>query len=158
MFARLDGLVLNAGSATTGTAEGTTPEQWQRTLQVNLTAPFLMARAALPALRHSAGAIVVVSSVDGLRAAPRWVAYAASKGGLVMLARALALDHGPEGIRVNAVCPGWTRTARSDAEMIRLGHELGTSAEGAYGRVTALVPQCRPAQPGEIAEAISWLL
>ena len=157
-FGRLDGLVLNAGLATAGTAEQTTIEQWQQTLQVNLTAPFLMARAALPALRESRGSVVAVSSIGGLRAAPRSVAYAASKGGLVLLAQALALDHGPEGIRVNSVCPGWTRSAMSDAEMTRLGARLGISVEQAYSRATALVPQRRAARPAEIATAIVWLL
>jgi NAD(P)-dependent dehydrogenase (short-subunit alcohol dehydrogenase family) len=157
-YGRLDGLVLNAGLATTGTAEETSLADWQRTLQVNLTAPFLMARAALPALRETLGSVVAVGSIGALRAAPRSVAYAASKAGLVMLTHALAVDHGPEGVRVNCVCPGWTRSTMSDEEMARLANELGGSTEDAYARVTALVPQRRPAEPAEIAESIAWLL
>jgi meso-butanediol dehydrogenase / (S,S)-butanediol dehydrogenase / diacetyl reductase len=150
--------VLNAGVGTSGTAEQTELAEWERTLRINLTAPFLMSRAALPALRAARGAIVSVGSVSALRAAPRSVAYGASKAGLVMLTQALALDHGPEGVRANCVCPGWTRSEMSDAEMAAVAANEGISVGEAYRRATALVPQRRPASPVEVGQAIIWLL
>jgi meso-butanediol dehydrogenase / (S,S)-butanediol dehydrogenase / diacetyl reductase len=157
-FGGLDGLVLNAGVTTPGTAEETELTEWERTLRINLTAPFLMSRAALPALREARGSIVTVGSIGALRAAPRSVAYGASKAGLVALTQALALDHGPEGVRANCVCPGWTRSEMSDAEMAAIADEKGIAVEEAYRRATAFVPQRRPASPVEVGQAIVWLL
>jgi meso-butanediol dehydrogenase/(S,S)-butanediol dehydrogenase/diacetyl reductase len=85
-------------------------EAFERTLRVNLTAPFLMIKAALPHLRQSRGAIVNVGSIEGLASNPRHAAYCASKAGLHGLTRAVAVDHGSEGVRCNAVAPGWIDT------------------------------------------------
>lgn len=157
-FGRLDALVLNAGITTVGTVETTAPEDWARTLAVNLTAPYLLARAAMPALRERGGAIVTVGSVSALRAAPESAAYAASKAGIVMLTQSMALDHGPEGVRCNCVCPGWTRSEMSDGEMAELAQVRGGSVEDAYAAATAYVPLRRPADAREVAAAIAWLL
>jgi meso-butanediol dehydrogenase / (S,S)-butanediol dehydrogenase / diacetyl reductase len=157
-FERLDGLVLNAGVATIGTVEETDMETWEAALRVNLTSPYVMARSALGALRATGGAIVTVGSIGALHAAPRSAAYAASKAGLVMLTQAMALDHGREGVRVNCVCPGWTRSEMSDELMAAVGHDLDVSLADAYALVTALVPQRRPAEPSEVAAAVAWLL
>ena len=83
---------------------------WQRNLAVNLTAPLLMIRAALPHLRRRRGTIVNVGSIEGLGSNPGHAAYCASKAGLHGLTRAVAVDHGAEGIRCNAVAPGWVDT------------------------------------------------
>ncbi|MCM2318864.1 MAG: SDR family oxidoreductase [Pseudomonas sp.] len=104
---RLDVLVNNAGLMQQAAIEDTSLEDWLRTLAVNLTAPFLMIRAALPHLRKTRGSIVNTGSIEGLGSNPGHAAYCASKAGLHGLTRAVAVDHGHEGIRCNAVAPGW---------------------------------------------------
>lgn len=92
------------------TAEDMSLDHWQCSLFVNLTAPFLVIRAAPPHLRTTRGAIVNTGSIDGLAANPRDAACCASKAGLHGLTRAVAVDHGPEGVRCKAVAPGWIDT------------------------------------------------
>ncbi|MEL6689702.1 MAG: SDR family oxidoreductase [Pseudomonadota bacterium] len=106
----LDVLVNNAGVMQEARVEDMSLEAWQRTLAVNLTAPFLMIRAALPLLRKSRGSIVNIGSIEGIGSNPGHTAYCASKAGLHGLTRAVAVDHGSEGIRCNAVAPGWIDT------------------------------------------------
>lgn len=157
-YGRLDGLVLNHGIIHLGRVGDLTLEQWEETLRVNLTSPFLLVRAALPHLLAARGAVVAVSSVAALRAADGMAAYSASKAGLQMLMQSLAVDHGPHGLRANAVCPGWTATEMGDREMTELAAERGISTEDAYRLATAVVPQRRPARPEEVAAVIGWLL
>jgi len=157
-FGRLDGLVLNAGIMRPGLVEELSVDEWSKTLRINLTGPFLLARAALPELRRAGGAIVAVSSVAALRSGPAMASYAASKAGLVALANALAVDHAADGVRVNTVCPGWVRTEMSDEEMAAIAAERGITPEQAYGMATELVPQRRAASPDEAAAVIAWLL
>lgn len=107
---RLDLLVNNAGIMVEAYVEDMSPEDWHRTIAINLTAPFLLIRAALPHLRKTRGAIVNVGSVEGLGANPMHAAYGASKSGLHGMTKAVAVDHGPDGIRCNAVAPGWIDT------------------------------------------------
>jgi len=83
---------------------------WQRHLDVNLTGPMLMSHAALPHLRDTKGSIVTIASIAGLRAQPYQAAYCASKAGVVMLMKSLALELAADGIRVNTVCPGGVET------------------------------------------------
>jgi NAD(P)-dependent dehydrogenase (short-subunit alcohol dehydrogenase family) len=84
--------------------------------------------------------------------------YAATKAGLAMLTQSLAVDHAHEGLRANVVCPGWTVTEMADQEMAAFGAERGVGVPDAYALVTALVPQRRPAQAGEVAAVVAWLL
>ena len=107
---RLDVLVNNAGVMQEASVEAMDLAAWERTLRVNLTAPFLLIKAALPHLRRTRGSIVNVGSIEGLGSNPRHAAYCASKAGLHGLTRAVAVDHGSEGIRCNAVAPGWIDT------------------------------------------------
>lgn len=107
---RIDVLANVAGIVQFGRFEGISEAQFDRTHAVDLKGPFLTMQAALPFLRASTGCIVNVSSVAGNVAQPYSAAYAAAKGGLTMLTRALALELSPEGIRVNAVCPGTVDT------------------------------------------------
>ena len=107
---RLDVLVNNAGLMQEARVEAMSLADWERNLAVNLTAPFLLIRAALPHLRASQGSIVNVGSIEGLGSNPGHAAYCASKAGLHGLTRAVAVDHGAEGIRCNAVAPGWIDT------------------------------------------------
>jgi meso-butanediol dehydrogenase/(S,S)-butanediol dehydrogenase/diacetyl reductase len=107
---RLDVLVNSAGLMLEAGVGDMSLEDWNRTMQVNLTAPFLMIKAALPHLRASRGTVVNVGSIEGLGANPGHAAYCASKAGLHGLTRAVAVDHGSDGIRCNAVAPGWIDT------------------------------------------------
>lgn len=103
---KLDVLVNNAGLMQEASVEATSLADWHRSLTVNLTAPFMLIRAALPHLRNTSGSIVNTGSIEGLGANPGHVAYSASKAGLHGLTRAVAVDHGHEGIRCNSVAPG----------------------------------------------------
>ncbi len=144
----IDILVNNAGILREGMAEETTLENWEAVLAVNLTGVFLGCKHAIPAIRErGGGAIVNVASIDGLRGNNRHVAYAASKGGVVSITRALAIDHAPDNIRVNSVCPGTVRTqmvmenmAGYSQEIIKQKHPLG-----------------REAEPEEVADLIAFL-
>jgi len=109
-FGRLDVLVNNAGIYHPANAEETTDPIWQQTITINLTAPFLLSRAAMPQLRKHKGAIINIASDWGLVGGRNAVAYCASKGGLVLMSKAMALDHADEGVRINAVCPGDVET------------------------------------------------
>ncbi|WP_067461151.1 SDR family NAD(P)-dependent oxidoreductase [Actinomadura macra] len=155
---RLDGLVANAGVLRGGAVLDVSPEDWQATVDTNLTSVFLLARAALPHLIEARGALVTVSSVAALRVPTGVAAYATSKAGLTMLTQTIAADYGPRGVRANVVCPGWIRTEMSDAEMDGFGGPHGLGREEAYEEVTRLVPQRRPGTAEEAAAAVLWLL
>ena len=157
-FGRLDGLVLNAGVMAPGGVADLSPADWSAMLSANLTGAFLVARAALPHLLASRGAVVSVASVAALRAAGGMGGYAATKAGLAMLTQSLAVDHAHEGLRANVVCPGWTVTEMADEEMAAFGAERGLGVAEAYELVTALVPQRRPAHADEVAAVVAWLL
>lgn len=106
-FGAVDVLVNNAGVLHIGNAEETTDSVWRHTMSVNVDAAFFMSRAVVPVMRsQKRGAIVNVAGDWGLKGAPRVVAYCVSKGALVQLTRAMAIDHARDGIRINAVCPG----------------------------------------------------
>lgn len=107
---RLDVLVNNAGMMMEAPVEEMSIEDWQSNLNVNLTAPFLMIRAALPYLRKTTGNIINTGPVEGIAANPHHAAYCATKAGIHGLTRSVAVDHGREGIRCNAVAPGWIDT------------------------------------------------
>jgi NAD(P)-dependent dehydrogenase (short-subunit alcohol dehydrogenase family) len=156
-FGGVDVLVNNAGVGDSSTVLDETPESWDETLRINLTSAFLMARAALPHLIERRGSIVNVSSINGLVAGPGWASYNVSKAGLVMLTRSLAVDYGPQGVRANAVCPGWVRTPMGDADMAEVGKLHGTDVEGAYRIVHEGHPLGRPAEPDEIAGVVAFL-
>ncbi|MGD9922792.1 MAG: SDR family NAD(P)-dependent oxidoreductase [Pseudorhodoplanes sp.] len=115
-FGRLDALVNNAGIAIFKPLLETTPEDWARTLAVNLTGPFLCTQAAAPLIRDSGGgSIVNITSISSLRASTLRVAYGTSKAGLAHLTRQQAVELAALGIRVNAVAPGPVETAMAKA-------------------------------------------
>jgi meso-butanediol dehydrogenase / (S,S)-butanediol dehydrogenase / diacetyl reductase len=157
-FGRLDGLVLNAGVMAPGGVADLSPADWSAMVSANLTGAFLVARAALPHLIASRGAVVSVASIAALRAASGMGGYAATKSGLAMLTQSLAVDHAHQGLRANVVCPGWTVTEMADEEMAAFGAERGLGVPEAYELVTALVPQRRPAHADEVAAVVAWLL
>ena len=109
-YGQLDVLINNAGIMQEAYAEDMSLDNWMRTINVNLTAPFLLIKSALPHLRKTNGAIVNTGSIEGLGSNPMHAAYGASKAGLHGLTRAIAVDHGKDGVRCNAVAPGWIDT------------------------------------------------
>ncbi|MFI6767437.1 SDR family NAD(P)-dependent oxidoreductase [Streptomyces sp. NPDC050355] len=159
-YGRLDGLVLNAGIARSGSVGDLSIEDWEAVMTTNVTGPFLLQRAALPHLLAARGAVVAVASVSALRNGDGNAAYATSKAALLQLCRSLAVDYGREGLRANIVCPSWVRTEMADRRMARFADESGLDGgvDAAYEEATRLLPVGRPGEPGEVAEAIDWLL
>ncbi|MFJ1298482.1 SDR family NAD(P)-dependent oxidoreductase [Pseudomonadota bacterium AL_CKDN230030165-1A_HGKHYDSX7] len=150
--ARLDVLVNCAGVMQEALAEDMSLEAWTRHITVNLTTPFMLIKAALPHLRQTKGAIVNISSVEGLAANPRHAGYGASKAGLHGLTRAIAIDHGAEGIRCNAVAPGWIDTDLNSDFMASL-----PNPEAFKQRIQEIHPVGRTGTPEEIANLVAWL-
>ena len=149
-FGRVDVLVNNAGISLIAPAEETTPDQWQRVLEVNLTGPFLLSQAfGAMMLDAGRGSIVNVASIAGLRGIADRAAYNASKHGLVGLTRTLAAEWGGRGVRVNAVCPSWVKT-----EM-----DIADQAGGGYSDkdIIEQVPLGRFATPDDVAAATVFL-
>lgn len=130
---------------------------WEHVIEVNLTGARRLCEAALSHLVERRGAIVNVSSVSAFVAHAGGAAYSASKAGLVMLTKSLALDYGPRGVRVNAVCPGWVRTEMGDSSMDAIGAEEGISRDEAYALTARYVPLRREGLPEEIAAACLFL-
>jgi len=153
----LRALICSAGGGNAGTALTQSQEGFEAVLRQNLTAPFLAAKACLPSLIASGGSIVIVASLAGLRAGPASVAYGSAKAGAVHLARMLAVDHSPQGVRVNAVCPGWVRTPMADGALENLASTAG-GLDGAYTEATKFAPARRPAEAQEVADTIAWLV
>ena len=154
----LDALAWCAGIAGGGDVVEQDPDGWDEVLRVNLTGFYLTARAALPHLVERRGALVAVSSVSALSAGAESAAYCTSKAGLNMTVQSIAVDFGPRGVRANAVCPGWIRTAMADGSMDDLAALRGTDREGAYALATRPAPARRPGEPDEVAGLVSWLL
>jgi meso-butanediol dehydrogenase/(S,S)-butanediol dehydrogenase/diacetyl reductase len=117
-WGRLDVLLNNAGTFTSGDITEISPEEWRRVVETDLSSVFYGTRAALPALRDTKGSVVNTSSVSGMAADWRMSPYNAAKGGVSNFTRAAALDNGQYGVRVNAVAPGliWTDLTTSQAE------------------------------------------
>lgn len=132
-------------------------EVWARTLDVNLTGTMRVCRASLPLLRQRGGAIVNVASVAAFNASPDSASYAASKAAVVAYTRSLAYAHGADGIRANAVAPGWVRTPMSAYEMQLLADQNGTTADAEYRGVERRIALGRMAEPAEIAACCLFL-
>jgi meso-butanediol dehydrogenase/(S,S)-butanediol dehydrogenase/diacetyl reductase len=157
-FGGLDVVVASAGLGFGGSVGDVTDAHWQRTLDVNLTGPMVLTRAALPAmLERGGGSIVLVSSINGLVGTTDSAAYGTSKAGLLGLARSIAVDYGPRGIRANALCPGWVITPMADEEMDVLAADRGIGREEAYDLAASEVPLRRPATAKEIASCCLFL-
>ncbi|MFT3851838.1 MAG: SDR family oxidoreductase [Ilumatobacteraceae bacterium] len=143
---RLDVLVNNAGRAIVGTVEELSVEQWQRLIDIDLSSIFYGAKAAMPHLRASRGNIVNTSSISGLGANKSLSAYYAAKGGVVNFTRYLAVEHGPDGVRVNSVAPG---PVNSHPGLMDVG-EL-------FEQYMANIPMKRLGTPEDIAASICFL-
>ncbi|MDX6539277.1 MAG: hypothetical protein QOI71_887 [Gaiellales bacterium] len=149
----LDVVVAAAGIAARGTVADTEPADWDRVLGVNLRGVYLTARATIPHLRAAGGgAIVNIASQLGLVAAANAAAYCASKGAVISLTRAMAIDHGHERIRVNCVCPGPTDTPLLDPY-------FGAAADPAAERraYEAMQLHGRLVTAEEVAGAVAYL-
>ena len=151
-FGSLDGLVNNAGISLLDPVERVSLEVWNRQIDVNLTSVFLGCRAAIARMRAQGhgGAIVNVSSVAGLIGMRRTAAYSASKGGVRLLSKTLALEVAAENIRVNSVHPGVCETD------IQIG--VRQSGPDASGKVAASIPMGRIGEPRHMGAAIAFLL
>jgi meso-butanediol dehydrogenase / (S,S)-butanediol dehydrogenase / diacetyl reductase len=157
-FGGLDIVVANAGLGFGGAAADVDDERWDRTLDVNLSGAFRLARAAVPAMiERGGGSIVLVSSVNAFVSGSGSAAYGTSKAAMNGLARSLAVDYGPNGIRANAICPGWVITEMGDRAMEDLVTERGLSTDEAYAIVTRYTPLRRPATADEIAACCLFL-
>jgi NAD(P)-dependent dehydrogenase (short-subunit alcohol dehydrogenase family) len=148
-FGRLDAVVNSAGALQWTTAENTTEQDWDRVVDTNLKGTFLVSRAALAALRRAGGgSIINIGSVMGLVAMPERAAYAAAKGGVVMLTKAMALEHAKDRIRVNCICPSVVDTETIRERMARL-----PDPEAARRARVARIPMGRMGAPEDVA----WL-
>jgi NAD(P)-dependent dehydrogenase (short-subunit alcohol dehydrogenase family) len=155
-FGKLDLLWANAGTGIAKTVPETTVEEWNRVLAVNLTGAFLLAKFGIPELAAAGGGTMVITgSANSFVADRSWAAYCASKGGLLMLCRALALDHAGDGVRVNIVCPGSVSTPLHEAWL--RGRPGGKPLAEVREEDRAAHPLQRFAAPGEVAQAALFL-
>lgn len=150
---RLDVLVNSAGIQRYGDVVDTCDEVWDEVIAVNLSAAFRVSRAAMPHLREAGGTVVNVASVQAFAAQRGVAAYAASKGGLVALTRAMAVDEAPR-VRVNAVCPGSVDTPMLRSAAERFAPQDPDGAVAAWG---AMHPMGRVSSPEEVAAAVAFL-
>jgi NAD(P)-dependent dehydrogenase (short-subunit alcohol dehydrogenase family) len=154
IFGRLDILFNNAGVIyIEHTVTNTSEEMWDETMDVNLKGTFLMSRAAIPEMVKSGGGVIINNaSVFGLVGGMGAAAYCAAKGGVVLLTKAMALDHAAQNIRVNCVCPGSVDTPMLQAEMEDLG-----GADKMKQVFAARHPMNRIASPEEVAQVVLFL-
>jgi NAD(P)-dependent dehydrogenase (short-subunit alcohol dehydrogenase family) len=152
-FGLLNVLVNNAGMVSATTVESIKEEEWDQLMSINLKGPFLMSRAALPAFRRAGGgAIVNVGSVLGLVAVKDRAAYCASKGGVTMLTKAMAVDHAQDKIRVNCICPALVET-----ELIKGVFGAGAQGQALRESRVAAIPIGRIGRPEDVAELAVFL-
>ncbi len=155
---RLDVLINNAGLDTAGTIVDIDPELWRQIIEVNLTGPFLLMKAAIPhMIKTGGGSIINIASLAGLRCLPAMPAYCSSKAGLIMLTKQAALDYGRYNIRCNVVCPGAVRTEMLENSIGHLADILGTDLDGAFKCLSSNVPLHRVSTPDEIPGICSYL-
>lgn len=152
----VDVLVNSAGVIHRARADETTDDQWREIMAVNLDAVFYLSRAVLPALRSQGGGggvIINIASDWGLHGGERAAAYCASKGAVVMLSKAMALDHAAENIRINAICPGDVNTPMLAAE----ARQRGLDVDQAKAACAADSPNGRLTEPEEVAALALFL-
>lgn len=152
-FGDIDCLVNNAGVLIRGSADEVSDDDWRYTMTVNLDVPFFLSRAALPHLLRAEGCIVNIASDWGINGGTRAAAYCASKGGLVLLTKAMAKDHARDGLRVNAICPGDVDTPMLASEAKAQGVNIDDYMEEA----SEAVPSGRVAEPEEVASLALYL-
>jgi NAD(P)-dependent dehydrogenase (short-subunit alcohol dehydrogenase family) len=156
----IDIVVANAGMAESAPFRKMDLPHWQRSLDVNLTGAFLTVRAALDDLTRDAGnesRIVFIASTAALKGYAYVAAYCAAKHGVVGLARALAVELGPRGVTVNAVCPGYTETPMLEASVAGIVAKTGRAAADARETLARDNPHGRLIAPEEVAQTVLWL-
>lgn len=149
---QLDVLVNNAGMMREASIEEMTLQDWHQTMALNLTAPFLLIKSALPHLRKQQGAIVNIGSIEGIGANPNHAAYVASKAGLHGLTKSVAVDHGKDGIRCNAIAPGWIDTDLNNAFI-----DSQTDPKAFRDNIGGIHPIGRTGKPEEVAALAAFL-
>ena len=150
---QLDILVNAAGIEIEKTIEETTLDEWNQSFSVNVNGTFLTSKHALPLMRKAgAGSIINFGSYDGFIADPSLAVYCATKGAVHALTRAMACDHGPEGIRVNAVCPGYVNTP-----MLHSFFGESGDIESLKQAVRDVHPIRNYGEPEDIANLVNWL-
>jgi NAD(P)-dependent dehydrogenase (short-subunit alcohol dehydrogenase family) len=151
-FSRVDVLVNNAAIEVDKTVEDTSFEEWNREVSVNLGGVFLCSKYFLPDLRKTQGNIINISSVNGFFVEPQLAVYCATKGGIIALTKAMAIDHGRDGIRVNCICPGYIDTGL--AQKYFDSQPDPPAARKSAGSLHALG---RIGQPQEVAHVAAFL-
>ncbi len=150
---RVDVVVNAAGIEIEKTIEETSLEEWNRIFAINVTGTFLVSKFSLPLLRQSGkGNIINFGSYDGFIADPKLAAYCATKGAVHALTKAMACDHGPEGIRVNAICPGFVDTPMLESFVGENGN-----IQDLKKHIEKLHPTGTMGQPEDIAGLVVWL-
>lgn len=152
-FGTLDCLVNSAGIYIPADITETSDDDWRTTMSINIDVPFYLSRSALPHLLRTSGSIVNIASDWGLQGGERALAYCASKGAIVLLTKAMALDHSGEGLRVNAVCPGDVDTPMLTANAEDRGIDVATVLAEAAERS----PNGRIATPEDVAALVVFL-
>jgi len=153
LYGQLDVLVNNAGVNIPGILQEVSDAVIDKTLDVNVKGQIYGCRSAIPhMLRQGGGSIVNISSVNGLVSEPFLSVYSASKGAVVMLTRGVALDYAKQGIRCNAICPGWVDTPINYAHAEMLG-----GLQKVYATIDSFQPIGRPGEPREIAHLALFL-
>jgi NAD(P)-dependent dehydrogenase (short-subunit alcohol dehydrogenase family) len=153
-FGRIDILFNNAGIVTSGTAETTTDTDWDETMLLNVTAVWRMSKLVLPVMRAQGGGVIINNASDwAFIGAPAVVAYCTSKGAVVQMTRAMAIDHAGENIRINAVCPGDTFVDR----WVKNGFYHGSAPVSEVEARQTDLPVGRVAETIEIAKAVLFL-
>jgi len=152
-FGGLHVVVNNAGYWMAGSAEETSEEEWDKVMDTNLKGAFLVSKAALPELRRAGGgAIINIGSILSLVGMKRRAAYTASKGGLALLTKAMALDHAAEGIRINCICPGLVETPLAQQALAQFA-----DPQAELARRVAGIPAGRAGKPEDVARLALFL-
>jgi NAD(P)-dependent dehydrogenase (short-subunit alcohol dehydrogenase family) len=152
-FGGLDFLVNNAGILTVGNAEQITEDQWDHLFNVNVRSVWLLSRGALPHMRKSGGgSIINIASTLGIVGARNRAAYAPSKGAVILLTKSMAIDHGHENIRVNAICPSFVETELTASLMAQVSDPAAARRER-----TASHPIGRLGRPEDVAGLAVYL-
>ena len=152
-FGALDILVNNAGIMFEKTVEEMSEQDWDQMMAINLKAPFLLTRKAMPLLRQrGGGSIINIGSVEGLASNPGHPAYSASKAGIHGFTAAVAVDHGRDGVRCNAIAPGWINSDLSDAYLESMPQSARVRRE-----LLAMHPAGRLGEPTDVGNLAVWL-
>ena len=151
-------LANTAAVARFGSVADLDPDQWQETIDVNLTGVYLCCRAFVgPMAAAGGGSIVNISSIGGLKGEPDFASYCASKFGVIGLTQSLAREVGPSNIRVNAVCPGAVESQMNTDTMARDARRYGITLEDVEQRILSRTALGRLVQPGDVADAVVFL-